>query len=416
MGAARAEIVIIGAGYTGLAAALHLSEAGRAVIVLEAAQVGERASGLNGGQVIAGVKHDPDALEALVGPQLGARLVALVGSGPDRVFELIRRHRIACAATRTGWLQPATSESALRTIQARVAQWRGRGADVSLLSQTEIARLTGSQRYIGGWIDRRGGTLQPLAYVRGLAQAALSAGVRIYTGTAVLRLDSRAGAWRCNTSRGEVSAAQVILATNAYTDGLVQRLRRSVVPVPSFQVATEPIPDSLRAGILPEGQAASDTWNLLRYFRLDASGRLVMGTRGRFGAAPVEVMARHHYHAVREIYPQLAGLRYEYHWGGLVAMTRDHLPHLHEIAPGLHAGLGYNGRGIAMATVMGDLLARRALGAQPAELDFPITALAPIPLHRFSRLGARIAVQGYRTLDGLTRWRDRLRRPASTVS
>lgn len=415
-GAMRTEFVIVGAGYTGLAAALHLSEVGREVMVLEAAQVGERASGLNGGQVIPGVKHDPDALEALLGSQRGPRLVALIGAAPDRVFELIRRHRIDCAATRAGWLQPATSETALRTIQTRVAQWRARGADVSLLSQSEMARMTGSQRYVGGWIDRRGGTVQPLAYVRGLARAALSAGTRIYTGTPVLSLERRAGAWHCDTPHGEVSAAQVILATNAYTDALVPTLRRSVVPVPSFQVATEPLPDALRAAILPGGQAASDTWHLLRYFRLDASGRLVMGTRGSFAAAPVEVMARHHYRAVREIYPQLAGLRYEYHWGGLVAMTRDHLPHLHEIAPGLLAGLGYNGRGVAMATVMGGMLAQRALGALPAELDFPITVVAPIALHRFSRLGVRLAVQGYRTLDGLSRLRDRLRRPASPVS
>src|SRR5262249_37915167 len=158
--------------YTGLSAALHLSTAGRDVVVLEASEVGERASGVNGGQVIPGLKHDPDILEQMFGPVVGPRLVQTVASGPDVVFDLIRKHEIACAATRTGWIQPATSARALEALAARVEQWRRRGADVELLSGPDTARLTGSQRYSGGWIDRRGGTVQPLSYVRGLARAA----------------------------------------------------------------------------------------------------------------------------------------------------------------------------------------------------------------------------------------------------
>jgi glycine/D-amino acid oxidase-like deaminating enzyme len=181
-----------------------------------------------------------------------------------------------------------------------------------------------------------------------------------------------------------------------------------VVAIPSFQVATAPIPPALRASILPQGQAVSDTWHLLRYFRLDAAGRLVMGSRGVFGVKPLAIAARHHYRAVQEIYPQLEGLPFEYHWGGLVAMTRDHLPHLHELAPGLRAALGYNGRGVAMATVLGTLLARWTLGEPPAELGFPVTPLRPIALHRCSQLGARVAIQYFRGLDGITRARDRL--------
>jgi len=151
----RAEVAIIGAGYTGLSAALHLAAAGRDVVVLDAVEVGDRASGLNGGQVIPGVKHDPDTLEEIFGPVVGSRLVDTVASGPDVVFDLIQKYEIACAATRTGWIQPATSPSALEAIAARVGQWRRRGADVELLSAAETARLTGSQRYSGGWIDRR---------------------------------------------------------------------------------------------------------------------------------------------------------------------------------------------------------------------------------------------------------------------
>jgi glycine/D-amino acid oxidase-like deaminating enzyme len=403
----RAEVAIIGAGYTGLSAALHLAAAGRDVVVLDAAEVGERASGLNGGQVIPGVKHDPDVLEEIFGPIAGSRLVDTVASGPDVVFDLIQKYEIACAATRTGWIQPATSAAALEAIAARVGQWRRRGADVELLSAGETARLTGSQRYSGGWIDRRGGTVQPLSYVRGLARAARSAGARIFSRTLATDLAQSGREWRIRTPLGSVVSGTAILATDAYTDRLVDPLRRTLIPVPSFQVATEPIPEKLRQAILPEGQSASDTWHLLRYFRLDATGRLIMGSRGTFADVPTAVAARHHYRAVREIFPQLEGIRYEYHWGGLVGMTRDHLPHLHEVAPGLLTGLGYNGRGVAMATVMGRILADWVLGMPASELAFPVTSLAPIPMHRFNQIGARVAIQCLRAVDGLARVRDR---------
>jgi glycine/D-amino acid oxidase-like deaminating enzyme len=411
----RAQVAIIGAGYTGLSAALHLAAAGQDAVVLEAVEVGDRASGLNGGQVIPGVKHDPDTLEDLFGPAVGGRLIETVATGPDLVFELIRKHEIACAAIRTGWIQPATSAVALEAIANRVRQWRRRGADVELLSARETARLTGSQRYSGGWIDRRGGTVQPLSYVRGLARAATNAGALIFSQSPAIGLERAGREWRTRTPRGSVASPVVILATDAYTDRLVDSLRRTLIPVPSFQVATEPIPEKLRQTVLPEGQSASDTWHLLRYFRLDSAGRLVMGSRGSFADVPAAVAARHHYRAVREIYPQLEGIRYEYHWGGLVGMTRDHLPHLHEIAPGLLAGLGYNGRGVAMATVMGRILAHWATGTPASELAFPVTPQAPIPMHRFNQIGARVAIQGLRALDGLARMRDRLLVAAGSI-
>ena len=405
-GSLRAEAVVVGAGYTGLSAALHLAEAGRDVIVLEAAEIGERASGLNGGQVIPGVKPDPDALEAMLGAQ-GARAVATTAAAPDLVFDLIARHGIQCEARRMGWIQPATSEQMLAQQTQRAAQWQRRGAAVGMLSRDEVARLTGAVGYCGGLIDRRGGTVQPLAYARGLAHALARTGGRIYTRSPALRLARAGDTWCVETPGGSVRAPLAILATNAYTDAIHDGLRRSVVPVPSFQVATAPLPAQLRAGILPEGQGASDTWHLLRYFRLDAAGRLVLGTRGTFATAPTLHDVRYHYRAARELFPQLGEISFEYHWGGFVAMTRDHLPHLHELEPGLLAGLGYNGRGVAMATVMGRLLARRALGTPPEELGFPVTSLRPIPWHALSGLGVRTTIQYLRMVDGLGRMRTR---------
>ncbi len=365
--ALHAQVAVIGAGYTGLSAALHLAERGREVVVLEAADIGARASGTNGGQVIPGVKHDPDTLERIFGHDAGSRLVATAAAGPDLVFELIGQHGIECDAVRTGWIQPAESDEALAELAARVEQWRRRGAAVELLSREAMRRLTGSQHYRGGLLDRRGGTLQPLSYVRGLAAAALRVGARIFTESPALELTRSAHGWSIETPRG--------------------------------------IPAALRPQILPEGQAASDTRRLLRYFRVDGSGRLVLGSRGTFAQAPGVRSVQRHYRAVHEIYPQLAGLPFEYHWGGLVAMTPDHLPHLHELAPGLLAGLGYNGRGVAMATMMGRLLARLALGVPAAELGFPVTAMRPVPLHALSGIAVRAAIQYLRLADALERAR-----------
>jgi len=413
--ALRAQVVVIGAGYTGLSAALHLGEAGRDVVVLDAMDVGDGASGRNGGQVIPGLKYDPDTLEVMYGGGQGAKLVATVDAGPDLVFELIRRYRIDCDAVRSGWLQLATSESALGPIGKRVRQWQARGAAVESLGQAEVARLTGSQRYSGGLIDRRGGTVQPLAYARGLARAAQGAGVRLFTHSAATHLERSAGEWRIRTGAGGVSCRQVVLATNAYSDQFVEPLQRTVVAVPSLQVATAPLPPDLRRSILPGGQSVSDTWRLLRYFRLDAQGRLVMGSRGVFGDVPPARAARLHYRAVQEIYPQLSGISFDYHWSGFVAMTPDHLPHLHDVAPGIVAGLGYNGRGVAMATVMGTLLARRLLGEAAEDLGFPVTPVRPMRLHRFSRYGAAAAIQYLRTLDAVARFAERLTRRKRTM-
>jgi glycine/D-amino acid oxidase-like deaminating enzyme len=396
-GALRADIAIVGAGFTGLSAALHLAEAGRDALVIDAHSPGWGASGRNGGQVIAGVKYDPDVLEQTHGNSL----VATVGSGPDLVFDLIERHAIDCNPVRNGWLQLAVSEATLRVAAARAAQWQARGAPVRVLDAQEAARLSGSGAYLGGWLDRRGGTVQPLAYARGLASAAQRLGARIFANSPAISLAREGDFWHLQTPQGSVQAASVVLATNAYADRLHDPLRRSVVAVPSYQIATDPLPEALRAQILPERMPVSDMRRLLRYFRTDADGRLVMGARGVYGDAPPAQAMRRQLQAVREIFPQAAGLAFPYRWGGMVAVTPDHMPHLHALAPGLLAGLGYNGRGVAMATVMGRVLADWARGSAPETLGFPVTKVTPLRLHAFSRLGVRAVVKYYAARDAL---------------
>jgi glycine/D-amino acid oxidase-like deaminating enzyme len=377
----RADVAVVGAGYTGLSAALHLAERGADVVVLDAAEPGWGGSGRNGGQVIPGLKDDPDELEKKFGADMGRRMWQITGGAADFVFALIARHKIACQAHQSGWISAAPTAAAMATLRARTEQWQRRGAPVELLDRQRVAELTGTTCYAGGMLDRRAGALQPLAYVRGLARAAKAAGAAIHGRSAATRLEAQAGSWRVVTSGGAVTASTVILATNAYTDDVWPGLRRTVLPVQSYQVATQPLPEVVRRRVLPGGQAVSDLRRILFYFRLDPEGRLLMGGRGPLDDAGDPALFARLEAAAARFFPQMGAPQWEHRWSGRVALTADHLPHLHEPRPGVLIGLGYNGRGVAMATVMGKLLADRALGVPAAELGWPVTPIAPIPLH-----------------------------------
>ena len=398
-GSSETEVAVIGGGFTGLSAALHLALAGVRVTVLEAESPGWGASGRNGGQVNPGLKEDPDTIEARCGPDMGGRIVRLVGGAPDLVFSLIKRHEIDCDAVRTGWIQPIHDQVALNVVKNRVDQWVRRGAPLRMLTGPETSELLGTAAYIGGMLDSRGGNLHPLNYALGLAHAAQRSGAVLHGGSRATRMLREGDHHVIETSQGRLTAARVLLCTNGYTDGLVAPMARTIVPIRSVQVATAPLSDNVSRSILPGGHAASDSRRLLLYFRLDRDGRFMMGGRGAYDTPGTLRQMEQLRRASVELYPQLGDATWSHAWGGNVAMTADHYPHLSRAGPGIMAALGYNGRGVAMATAMGKVLADWASGTPDIALDFPVTDARPIPLHILRKPAVTATVAWYRLRD-----------------
>lgn len=401
------SIAIIGGGFTGLSAALHLAEAGADVTVLEANEPGWGASGRNGGQVNPGLKPDPDEVERDFGPDLGGRMVAFAWNAPNVVFDLIRRHQITCDAAQNGTLRLAYNARDASAIRASHAQGTRRGMPVDLLETTAAAADTGTRRYVAGLLDRRGGHVNPLGYARGLAQAALQAGAAIHGGTKVTRLHRQGAIWHVETPTGTVTAEAVILATNGYTDHLWPGLAQSVIPVYSGIVASAPLPEALARSVLPLRSAVYEIGNITTYYRLDAQNRLLMGGRCRqadatgasaFPAGGFDWMIRY----AERLWPALRGIAWTHGWNGQLAVTEDHYPHVHMPAPGLVACLGYNGRGVAMATAMGTQLTRHLLHPA-APLDMPVSDIKPIRFHRLWKpaVAGRVAIGRMRDALGL---------------
>lgn len=398
----RFDMVIVGGGFTGLSAALHASQSGARVCVLEAAEPGWGASGRNGGQVIPGFKWDPDELVAKFGKAAGERLVTFAGAAPDMVFDLIRQHDIKCEASRHGWLQAVHSEMAVKAVMQRVEQWQARGAPVGFVQGDEARALIGSPAYVAALIEPRGGKLNPLSFARGLARAATSAGATISPGSPVTRLERVGSKWIATTPVATVSADKVLLATNGYTDGLWPGLRQTVIPVASFIVASRPLPAHVRQSILPQGHVISDTRRLLTYSRLDEAGRLVVGARGKWQDPMRRADFDHVVRQLHDLFPQVGEIGdVEFFWSGRVAITPDFLPHVHEPASGMLIVLGYNGRGVAMATAMGAAAGKHAVNGDRQELPLPGSAISPIPFHGARRGYVAAMSAWYRMLDGL---------------
>jgi len=373
-----ADVAIIGAGFTGCSAALHLAAAGRAAVVLEAGEIGAGGSGRNVGLVNAGLWVMPEDVPATLGETLGERLLGQLGEAPALVFDLIERHGIECEARRSGTLHCGVGAAGWSELAERAAQWRRRGADVELLHAEAAAKLIGTSAYTGALLDRRAGTIQPLAYVRGLASHALRLGAHIHTQSPVTRIEPAGANWRVSTAAGSVVAPWVVIATDAYSQGPVAGVRREQVALPYFNLATDPLPPAIQRSLLPERQGAWDTRSILSSFRFDAQGRLVFGSVGALRNGGTRVHSHWARRELSRLFPQLGEVAFQHHWYGTIGMTDDALPRLHVHAPNMVSISAYNGRGIAPGTTFGRDLARLAMGdVDLDQLALPVTDQRP---------------------------------------
>ena len=404
-GEVDADLLVIGGGFAGLSTALHAAEAGLRVVLVEAHRIAWGATGRNAGFVVPNfAKVDPDGIRASLGEPAAELLIRMAAGSADLVFDLIRRHAIACEALQSGWIQPSHSPAALHLAQDRVRQWAALGRPVEPLDAAAVERLTGAKGWLGGWIDRSGGVLNPVAYARGLAHAAKTAGAQLHEFSRVTSLAPAPNGWVARTQDASLHAPKVVLATNAYAGDLMPGLARSFFPLRVFQIATEPLPAKLRERLLPSGQCVSDSRRNLFTFRFDAESRLITGGMHILGfEAETRVPRAIHRRMARMLdLPDLPPIAFS--WSGTAAVMPDFLPRLIAPAPGLIAGFACNGRGIAMTTAMGRELARWAAGTPVEALELPAGPPQPIPLHWLMRHAPK-------ALLPISRMRDNLERP-----
>ncbi len=377
-GRQTADICIVGAGYTGLSAALEAAAAGARVIVLEAQTVGFGASGRNGGQIHTGWRKDQRALEAWLGATHARELWALSEEAKATVSTLVARHAIACEL-KPGLIIAAHDAAAARAL-ARDAEHLAHAYGyngLSMLDEAESGAEIGTSLYRGSSLDSGGGHLHPLLYARGLGVAAESVGAQIFERSAVLRMETLRNGLEVMTTRGSVSADRVLLATDAFTGTVAPGLDRFIGHIESFITATAPLPAGVAPPILRHDAAVADTRHVLDYYRKSADGRLLFAGREAYFGMPADIAA-----LVRprllHVFPQLKHVPIEYAWSGTVGITVTRMPHFGKLSDRIFFGHGYSGQGVALATLGGKLLAEAALGHEER-----FNVLARVPARPF---------------------------------
>ena len=351
--ASSTDIAIIGGGYTGLAAARELARRGVDVTVLEQHHLGWGASSRNGGFVLQGYKPEMEELARMVGASRARHMFQLTLDAMQLLENLISEEKIQCDFSHCGALTLAAKPGHLPSLEQSGRFLRKElGYETEVLARGDLVREIGSERYHGALLDPGGCSLQPARYVDGLGRAAARAGARLLEGTCVTRVNKVAGGFEVTTSRGVIRATQVLAATNGYTPAALAGLRRRVVPIGSYIIATAPLGRDTARRLIPRGRVLSDTKNLLYYFRLSPDDRMVFGGRASFTPASPRRSAAILAAGMREVFPELANATVEYAWSGKVAYPMDHLPHAGRLG-GVHYSMGYCGHGVALATYLG---------------------------------------------------------------
>jgi glycine/D-amino acid oxidase-like deaminating enzyme len=382
--AGRADVVVVGAGFTGLSAALALAKRGASVVVLEAGRVVGEASGRNGGHCSSGLAHDFGGLAARLGVDKARAFYQAYDAAVDTVEGLVNQENIACDFARVGKLKLAAKPEHYDKL-ARACDLLRREVDpnVEMVPAAHIRSEVGSASFHGGMLQKTSAQMHVGKFGVGLAQAAARAGARIYERAPVTRLDRRAdGRFSVTCGRGSIDAGQVLLATGNSRTGPFFHFRRRMVSVGSFIIATEPLDAALLARLVPCRRNYVTSKNVGNYFRLSPDNRLVFGGRARFAMSSPKsdqksgVILRA---AMEDFFPELRGVRIDYCWGGLVDMTADRLPRAGEHR-GMYYSTGYSGHGVQMSVHMGQVMAD-VMAGQPERNPWRALTWPAIPGH-----------------------------------
>jgi glycine/D-amino acid oxidase-like deaminating enzyme len=403
----HADVVIIGAGYTGLSAAHHIAKSELVPVVLEANRVGWGASGRNGGVVSAKFRLSFRDIDAAHGRDMARRMYEIAHESVDMVDELVAEFGLTSAQlTRAGQVKAAHNNA---TLQAAIdeADWMKREMgdhDVCVLDAHQIRDETGSDAFVGGVLNPGSGGIHPLNYVRGLADGVARRGVAIFEQTPVLRLRRENGSVIAETPRGAVRARQAIIATNGYSDltKAISHMQRTLVPFRSAIIATEPLPRNLAGRLMPTGRTYGETKRMMRWFRM-VDNRVVFGGRGAFGKQDSESAFAALRKAMVDIFPDLSDVPLAFKWSGLVGMTLDSVPHIGRLDENTLFSMGYNGAGVAMSSLMGRYLAAFVRGEKPDVGLLDASRLKTIPFYALREPAVRMVAGWYQLLDAIGR-------------
>ena len=361
-GRETADVCVVGAGFTGISAALHLAERGYSVVVLEAARIGWGASGRNGGQVGSGLRESMSVLERSRGKTCAKALWALCEEAKTVIAERIAGHGIRCD-WRQGNLLASTRERYMRWIEseAEFCQRRFGYSGYRMLSRAEMREEVASERYVGGRMDEGGGHLHPLRFVLGMAEAAVRAGVRIFEGSRVERIRWGSPS-RVSTGVGVVEAEYVILAGNAYLGRLEPRIEARIMPIVNHVLATEPLGEHRARSLIRSGACVHSTRFVVDYFRCTADHRLLFGGGETYSDRPLDDPKAFVRRYMLRVFPQLADVRIDHAWSGRLAITMSRLPHVGRLAPNGFFAQGFSGHGVALTQIAGKLIAEAVAG------------------------------------------------------